>query len=149
VVAAALLAAVVIGLVGMRDRAEGSYNAADVTAAFASVGLPLTTTLTRGSEAVLGPSDSRFTVIVVASDAKAREYYKPYVTMKSPDTFQLLAGNVIVESDASNNESPLSKTTRQQIRDAIGQLGPPKRQCGSPGVIPARSRRLRSYARLC
>jgi len=127
IVSAALVAASVAGWLLTRGAAKASYTANDVTAAFASVGLPLTKTVMRGSEAALGPSDGRFTVIVVASDAKARENFKPYRTMKSPDTFQLLAGNVIVESDASNNETPLPNTTRQQIRNAIGRLGPPKR----------------------
>ena len=95
-----------------------------VRSAFAEAGLPLSHSVVQGSDAVLGPADQSFNVMVLGSDSKAKEYYKPYAATPSSDTFsfQLLAGNVIIESDASNSDRPLAENSRGRIRQAVARL---------------------------
>ena len=124
-VGAAILLVAAIGVFALtRDHADRSFSVADVKSAFASAGLPLEHAVVQSSEAVLAPADGSFNVLVVDSDSKAKKYYEPYAATPSSDTFsfQLLAGNVIVESDASNSDKPLAKTVRGRIRLAVARL---------------------------
>ena len=125
--AIAILLATAIGvLVITRDRERRSFRLDAVRSAFAEAGLPLSHSVVQGSDAVLGPADQSFNVMVLGPDskAKAKEYYKPYAATPSSDTFsfQLLAGNVIIESDASNSDRPLAETSRERIRQAVSRL---------------------------
>ena len=123
--AIAILLATAIGvLVITRDRERRSFSLDAVRSAFAEAGLPLSHSVVQGSDAVLGPADQSFNVMVLGSDSKAKEYYKPYAATPSSDTFsfQLLAGNVIIESDASNSDRPLAENSRGRIRQAVARL---------------------------
>lgn len=75
---------------------SSSFSEASVRSAFAVARVPLTQSFDTGDETVLAPSDYSFTVFVVNSDSKAEGYYKQYEGLKTPDSFQLLAVNVIV-----------------------------------------------------
>ena len=122
----AFVLATAIGVFAItRGHARRSFSVDDVRSAFAAAGLPLThTVILQVTEAALAPADGSFNVLVLDSDSKAKEVYKPYAATPSSDTFsfQLLAGNVIVESDASNSDRPLATTVRERIRRAVARL---------------------------
>jgi hypothetical protein len=119
-VALLALSAVVV----LRDN-KRSYTPDEVSSALARQGLDVSEAVASGEASALLPRDESFTVLVLESDDMARDAYEPYEDDVDPDTFEALAGNVIVLADGSNAPTPLPRATRARIMRALDELGAP------------------------
>jgi hypothetical protein len=112
-------------LTGRNGETDASYERSDVERAFAKQGFTLIDTHLFGSEssvealeALLSPvSGEPFLVYIARSDELAKEQFASYAELRTPDTFDLLRGNVMAISD-----SGLGRTDRQRVRAAIRAL---------------------------
>jgi hypothetical protein len=75
-----------------------------------------------GKVYALLPHDGSFTALVMESDDAARDAFDQYEGCTDPETFETLAGNVIVLADASNAPTPLPHQTRRRIMRALREL---------------------------
>jgi hypothetical protein len=122
VLGAVLVLAVGFVLAGRSDKPSRAYDRADVDRAFSQQGFTLADSGLFGSgdqiEAVLFPvSGEPFFVYIARNDVAARQAFSPYARMRSPDTVQILRGNVMAASD-----SGLSRKGRQRVQAAMQAL---------------------------
>jgi hypothetical protein len=118
----AVVASVALGVAGCGS--SRTYSVDEVIASFAKSGYPLVMIeLPRGSHAaiegsVLRPRDGGEVMVIVLSDAEAREAWADFVRLSpDADSFDALRANVMVVSDGG-----LGKQERQRIRGALDDL---------------------------
>lgn len=119
-ISAAVLVIAVVLSASHRD--SRTYSPADVVNAFAGQGFTLMDTQLFGSgdpvEALFSPvSQEPFFVYVGRSDRLAKRQFADYERLKTPETFQVLRGNVIAISD-----SGLRRGDRKRVRGAMRAL---------------------------
>lgn len=122
ILGAVLVLAVGFALAGRSDKPSRTYSRADVDRAFSQQGFTLADIgLFRSGdqiEAALFPlSGEQFFVYIARNDVAARQAFSPYARVPSPDTVQILRGNVMAVSD-----SGLSRKTRQRVHAAMQAL---------------------------
>jgi len=119
--ALAVVAATAIGVL-FSDEERPSYTPADVSAALAMEGLHVSPLGRSDGGSALLPPDGSFTVLVLQSNKVAQRAFEPYRSDVDPETFEVLAGNVIVLADFSNSTMPLPVATRAGIMRAVERL---------------------------
>ena len=117
----AVVATVALAVAGCGS--SQTYSVDEVIASFAKSGYPLVMSeLPRGYAAIEGnvlrPRDGGDVMVLVLSDAEARQDWADFVRLgPDADSFDALRANVMVVSDEG-----LSKQERQRIRDALDDL---------------------------
>lgn len=126
VIAVSAIALVVAAALAVRgEEKRASNDRGDVERAFSQQGFTLIDTHLFGSEgsvealeALLSPvSGEPFFVYIARNDALAKREFATYAELRTPETFEVLRGNVMAISD-----SGLSRRDRQRVRAATRAL---------------------------
>jgi hypothetical protein len=122
VIASVVVLAVAIAWAANGNKPKAEYDRGDVERAFARQGFRLADVGLFGKgdqiEAALFPlSGEPFLVYIARNDVAAKQAYAPYARLRSPDTVQVLRGNVMAASD-----SGLSRKDRRRVVAAMRAL---------------------------
>ena len=136
ILASAAVLVVALAAAGFSKSPRPTYERADVVRALAAHGYALTepsgfgwtgyAPLEDGDGVILFPRSTtspRFYVFVARRDATARAFYEQLTRLgRTPDTFDLARGNVLVSSDSTFTDDGLRADEKRRIRAAINSL---------------------------